>query len=259
MKIFISWSGDASRHMAHRLSGWLQSVIQSVDPFVSEEIDKGAKWFTEIMSHLKDCRFGIVCLTPDNLDAPWLHFEAGAIANAVQKANVSPLLIGIEPSDVGLPLSQFQLTRAERNDVLRLVKSVNKAGESPLSDSVLMKSFDSFWKDFETGLSEALELLRKPAPEKTRRAPEAVLAELLDLARGNQRALDEIDTRLGSLVLLPAPSVPSGDAVYTGSLSGLAATLQELQRKDAIREAMPKLPGLDAARKILTQKPKPDE
>ena len=64
MKIFISWSGDLSHQVAVVLRDWLPSVIQSLEPYVSsEDIDKGARWSTDISKELEDS-FLPIRLTP---------------------------------------------------------------------------------------------------------------------------------------------------------------------------------------------------
>lgn len=53
VKVSISWSGEPSRTVALALRSWLQSVIQSIDPYVStEDIEKGASWFPHIAQQL---------------------------------------------------------------------------------------------------------------------------------------------------------------------------------------------------------------
>jgi hypothetical protein len=43
------WSGEPSHSVAALLYEWLPRFIQSIDPFLSsEDIRKGARWFTEI-------------------------------------------------------------------------------------------------------------------------------------------------------------------------------------------------------------------
>ncbi|MBW2741606.1 MAG: toll/interleukin-1 receptor domain-containing protein [Deltaproteobacteria bacterium] len=90
MKIFISWSGELSHKIATILKEWLQDVIQSVDAYVSsKDIDKGSRWVTNIAGELENTDFGIVCLTSDNLEAPWILFESGALSKSIERSAIS--------------------------------------------------------------------------------------------------------------------------------------------------------------------------
>src|SRR5581483_8186823 len=109
MKVFISWSGKRSRAVAVALRDWLPGVINSVEPFVSsEDIYAGSRWQKEIAEQLESTNFGIVCVTKENQHAPWLNFEAGALAKAVESSYVVPLAVDLKPTDVEIPLGQFQ-------------------------------------------------------------------------------------------------------------------------------------------------------
>src|SRR5678810_1028422 len=81
MSVFICWSGDRSKAIAHALRTLLCSIL-SPEPsiFVSEDIDKGAEWFRAVRARLDSSRAGIIVLTHENIRSPWIHFEAGAIA-----------------------------------------------------------------------------------------------------------------------------------------------------------------------------------
>src|SRR3954469_2311912 len=93
MKIFLSWSGKTSREVAQAFHDWLPFVIQAVKPFISTgDIDKGKRWTDVLASELNETGYGILIVTPDNLDKPWLHFEAGAILEVGGKGDLWTLL-----------------------------------------------------------------------------------------------------------------------------------------------------------------------
>jgi len=118
MKIFLSWSGPKSQGVAIALRDWLPSVIQSVQPYVSsEDIDKGARWSTDIAKELEDSTFGILCVTKENIEAPWLLFEAGALSRWMDKSFVCPLIFDLKRAEVKGPILQFQSTIFETADI----------------------------------------------------------------------------------------------------------------------------------------------
>ena len=101
MKVFLSWSGHKSHQVALAFRDWLPSVIQSVTPYVSsEDIDKCARWSTDIAKELENSSFGILCVTKDNIEAPWLLFEAGALSKMMGKSAVCPFLFDIKMSEI---------------------------------------------------------------------------------------------------------------------------------------------------------------
>jgi hypothetical protein len=84
MEVFITWSGDRSRELAEFLKNWLHRVVQSADPWVSTEMGKGVRWNEEVATRLRASTVGIICLDGDNLLAPWVNFEAGAISTPLE-------------------------------------------------------------------------------------------------------------------------------------------------------------------------------
>src|SRR5947209_7773018 len=116
MKIFISWSGERSKVVAETLRDWLQDIIQALEPWISADIEKGQRWSSEIATQLEQAQVGIICLTQDNLNSRWLHFEAGALSKT-PKSYVCTFLLDIEPTDFDGPLTQFQHTRAQKEDI----------------------------------------------------------------------------------------------------------------------------------------------
>ena len=81
--IFISWSGERSKQIARELKNTLETKIfegTGLECFVSDvDIVSGADWWSQIHDELSSCRLGIVCITKENIQAPWIYFESGAM------------------------------------------------------------------------------------------------------------------------------------------------------------------------------------
>src|SRR5205085_11894396 len=98
MKVFISWSGETGRALADLIQQWLPSVIQAVKPyFTPDDIAKGARWGIEIANELQVSQIGLLIITPDTVEAPWIMFEAGALSKNIGKAKVAPIVFGLDP------------------------------------------------------------------------------------------------------------------------------------------------------------------
>lgn len=199
MKVFLSWSGELSHKTAIVFRDWLPSVIQSIVPYVSsEDIDKGARWSTDIAKELENSTFGMLCVTKENVHAPWLTFEAGALSKTMEKAAVSPFLFDIKRSEVSGPILQFQSTIFEKEDIKKLVFSLNRAcGTETLTDERLEKAFSVWYPTLEEQLNNLLN--NKPSASVTDQEDDSIdssseiLEEILDLTRNNQKLLRNPD------------------------------------------------------------------
>lgn len=191
MKIFLSWSEATSHQVALTLRDWLPSVIQSVVPYVSsEDIDKGARWSTDIAKELEDSAFGILCVTKENLHAPWLTFEAGALSKKLDKAFVSPFLFDIKRSEINGPILQFQSTIFDKEDIRKLVKTINKAcGEDQLKEERLDKTFEVWYPNLEEELNKIKPSIKEATAKKAEKEHQEIIEEILELTRINQKIL----------------------------------------------------------------------
>lgn len=192
VKVFISWSGALSQQVAVALRDWLPSVLQAVTPYVSsEDIDKGARWNTDIAQELEGSSFGILCVTPDNIDAPWVNFEAGALSKSLDQSRVAPFLLGMQRTDVKGPLLQFQSTVYERDDVLKLVRSMNAACDAQALDEQRVEGiFDVWWPKLQEAL-EKVTSTKKTSPSPSR-STDDIVQEVLELVRGQQAMLSDL-------------------------------------------------------------------
>ncbi len=191
MKVFISWAGPLSEQVACVLRDWLPAVIPPVQPWVSsEDIEKGARWFAQLSNELDSTSFGILCVVPGNLDSLWLTFEAGALSRSIGASRVSPLLFGVFPSDLRGPISQFQATRYEENDLRRLVLSINKScGDQGLSQDRLDHAFRICWP----GLRERLDPLFKQTKLTNSRSQAGIS---LSPSQTSNPQLEDIQTKI---------------------------------------------------------------
>src|SRR3954470_3217722 len=93
----------------------------------SADLEAGVRWGQQLASRLAGTSFGIVCLTPENLDEPWIYFESGALSKEVTEPTqrLIPLLFHVSLTDVRRPLQQFQAVSADRNGILSLATSIH--------------------------------------------------------------------------------------------------------------------------------------
>ena len=173
MKVFLSWSGDLSRSIAMVLGEMLPQVLQIVDPYFSPDIEKGARWAIDLARELEAAKFGIICVTPDNIDAPWLNFEAGALSKALDTGRVTPFLVGMRAANLRGPLVQFQATVAEKEDVWKLVRSLNQKTETfQLDETKLRKGFEKWWPELDEGITAAQSDAKMLPPLRCNAAPD---------------------------------------------------------------------------------------
>lgn len=184
MKIFLSWSGPRSKHVASIFREWLPSVLQAIVPyFTPTDIEKGTRWSTEISGELDSCSVGLVFLTKENRHADWIMFESGALSKKLEKTRLCPVLLDFEPSDLEAPLNQFQVTPFNKEEVKKLIEVLNSDfGDRALGPPVLDKIFQRAWPELEADVAKALSEDVPAGPDETRTDSD-VLKEVLALTR----------------------------------------------------------------------------
>lgn len=184
MKVFLSWSGDRSRAVAAALHTLLPDMLQDVSTWMSEhDINAGARWSETLNAQLELSNFGILCLTPENLNAPWLLYEAGSIAKSVTDSRVVPYLLDLKTTDVTYPLAQFQGVEASEEGTLKLIRAMNSSRGEPMPDERLTRVFARWWPDLERKLSGIMKITATlPTPRNDR----AILEEILQLVRADK-------------------------------------------------------------------------
>ncbi len=127
----------------------------------------------------------MICLTPENLEAPWVLFEAGALSKRLHRAFVCPYLFDVEPQNLKGPLVQFQAARSNRADSLQLLHTMRRALKAKsLSEKQLDTAFDTWWPVLEKKL---IGIHRRNATQSPQRSDREILEERLELARTQVR------------------------------------------------------------------------
>ena len=202
LPVFISWSGRRSKAVANAMRLWLQDVVQGTQPWMSDsDIDKGSRWGQEVAEQLRESTIGIICVTPENLTSPWLLFEAGALSK-MEGSYVCTLLFDIAPGAVPPPLGTFQATQANKEEVLKLLSTINQAlGPDALSPEQLGRIFARSWPELDERLAEIKKIESETAGSQ-RRDPNELLEELVQLVRAVDAKLATAPSRI------PIPDYP---------------------------------------------------
>lgn len=185
-KVFISWSGELSQNLAKAIRNWLPSALQFVKPyFTPDDIEKGTKWSSEISTELEQSNVGIICLTNDNINNPWILFEAGALSKNIKHSHVCTLLFNLEPAQISGPLSSFQATKFVKEDFKKIVQTINAtANERKLETAVLDDVFETWWPKLDKQINEILK--NPPSIQKSQKRDERdILEEILELSKIN--------------------------------------------------------------------------
>lgn len=226
MKIFISWSGDLSRKLAECLKRWLEDVRQGSEVWIStQSLDKGTLWMTDLTETLSGNLFGILCVTHENVKSEWLLFEAGALSKGLTKSRVAPLCIDLSPEELRPPLSYLNGLSLEKEEMWKLLQSINRVDTSPLPDTVLSRAFEQWWPPFEQQFKSIL--------ESAKSTPVVRLTE--------RQILDDVSTGVATLMRQFA-QLFENSAIGNATKSELQIRCDYLEQQLAIEKQLPPEP-----------------
>jgi hypothetical protein len=189
--------------------------LNEIEPWLStESLAKGVNWISELKKGLAESNgVGWFFVTQEALNSNWLHFEAGSIS-ALGHERVCPVLV----DDLSLtpPLSLFQDTKLNQQDVGRLLRTVNSLLPRPVTEAVLEKSFNRAWPELKQALDDAI----KAAPQKA--VPKKTVEVGLDDIR---KALHGIEARLSRMEANAQTTVSSLPWVNSGQVNSYGSGL----------------------------------
>lgn len=187
-KIFISWSGPLAKAVAKVLHGWLPVMFDNIDPWFSDtDIPAGSTWFGDIRERLDSSAYGIIVITTQNVDKPWLNFEAGSLSKKLNedKQRVTPLLVNFDQVNqlTGHPLAQYNAVLLNKEGMKRLCESITMSAGRNNANIALR--FDQMWGQLESQIAEA-----KAAVGPQPAAPELSEPERLEVLTTAIRSLE---------------------------------------------------------------------
>jgi hypothetical protein len=233
MKIFISWSKDLGKEVAETLSDWLKKVIPNIDIFVSfANIDKGARWGTVIAKSLQESNMGIVVVTKESIQSPWLNYEAGALSKHFETSKLMTFLFDIDVLELSQsPLEAFNATlfsinedsEKRKKEVLKFFISIYKSLSKSFDKNDAEWLFDSCYARLEESLLSLEGLIDSNDTDKKQ---QPFLEQAVEISYGTQKLLNSSIVDITKKL----KAISSGIDVINGSNSN-KTTSDEVKQK----------------------------
>ncbi|MFD0892890.1 TIR domain-containing protein [Luteolibacter ambystomatis] len=236
-KIFVSWSQSPSKAIASAIKNWLLTLMDEVDVWISDEdIQLGEQWRESLGDALESSSYAILCITPQNMDSPWIAMEAGAIAMKGRNAcRAVPLLFGIERHDLPSHLAGFQSIEASEQNLIRLAREIHEHVNSSTRPEVFDRRIKSHTRELWDELAHLM-TIRVSVPELKQVRPPNALANFPNLVADVQAA--------------PEVTLPNGKYQFhvfsVGERGTMLSHLLISEVKRGLSEIVrPLLPGID--------------
>ena len=163
-KIFISWSGLNTREFAKGLKMIIEDKIfpgTGLQCFVSIiDIASGTDWWPTISGELRTCNLGILCITTENVAAPWIFYEAGGMA--AREVPSIPLLINCKLNALAdSPLQGKQCVNfGDRVEFIKMIEDINNRFNKLLPPAIVSHMAGVAYDELNRDLAFTIEKLR---------------------------------------------------------------------------------------------------
>jgi hypothetical protein len=167
---------------------WLKEVADVGDYITSTANLRGGRvWQRELFKLLDKAKFAIACITPDNAEAPWIHFESGAVVKKfdTDDPQIFPICFGIGIRDISEPLQMYQGGEFSQKTIRELVEALWHAAGDQSSSTKSLRKCDEKWPELETSIRTILSETKLSELRKLRKVPAEALYD--DLDRWEQR------------------------------------------------------------------------
>jgi hypothetical protein len=155
------------------------------------DIQAGDRWIQSVTQELDKSNFGIVCVTPENIDSPWILFESGALAKSLEAGQVIPLLFDLDFTALSGPLAQFQAKKLTREGLNEIIQSLQSSSEMAIPEERARRLFEAFWPELESKFSE---IPRQEFAQRHVRPQNEILEELVTSVRALEVRMRQVLT-----------------------------------------------------------------
>ncbi|MEW8192673.1 MAG: hypothetical protein AB2793_03115 [Candidatus Thiodiazotropha sp.] len=132
MKLFLSWSGHETGNFAMAFKPWVRRCVNQITPWVSSDpsdLSKGQDDYSRILEAAQSADACISFITEQNINSPWLLFEAGLFYGKSPRGTLYTILCGNlsheSLKEKGHPLSNIYHAYMTEKDITDLLLSLN--------------------------------------------------------------------------------------------------------------------------------------
>lgn len=148
-KIFISWSGDLTKEIANNFFNLLNNVFSNMCSriFFSRNIEYGKYWYDRINNNLEKASYGVVFLSKNNLNSPWLNYELGGLSVG-NTENLTFFRVNQNVDTSHSPVNARQECPFTNRDINTLLQNIKNKMNLQYKDDIDAKKLDSLISDF---------------------------------------------------------------------------------------------------------------
>lgn len=145
------------------------------------DIRAGENWERQLSETLETADCGILVLTKDNHNAPWVVFEAGVLSKSARLQLVIPYRVDLPLSEVAAPLARLQGVDADLNGTKKLIETLNSVLLKPVPSDRVHTLIEALWPQLRTKIVTASKEVKSNVA--AHRSTEDYLLEILGLLR----------------------------------------------------------------------------
>jgi len=179
--VFISFSKRETAKVATVITSIINSIYPkiktTVEVFFSPEKLKAGSFRGQILDAMRDARFAITILSPENNESAWLMYEAGALSLAVEQngGHLMPYLFCRHGDEVESTIEDLQYAQYQRDsennqkELVNLITNLNNSlsKDNRVDDLTIKDEINKFWETINKKFENSAYNLYNPSASST--------------------------------------------------------------------------------------------